>query len=262
MIIVVGMHRSGTSTVAGLLHQGGVCMGEDRALLPAPSDENPHGFFENHRFRLLNDRIAERRGYRIKSWQPQIPPCRPRLLTRRRMRRLLREYQDRYPFWGFKDPRTCLTLGAWLEEIQRVAGPDAARVVFCARSPGAVAHSLARRDGLDVPTALRLWTLYNERALAALDAWGPPAHYLSYEELCRRPAASATALFRFAGVRPEAAASGEFVDAALDRSSRGAPAVSAADALDEAVRETTRRIECRVRACRGLGASRAGEEPR
>ena len=185
--IVVGMHRSGTSSVAGLLHQCGAPMGEEAVLLPHPSPENPRGFFENHRFRLINDRIVARSGYRVDSWQTVIPRCAPASSDRLRMRRLLRRYARRYPLWGFKDPRTCLTLDSWLAELERIDVLHRVRVVFVVRDAVAVARSLERRNNLDLASGLALWRNYNERVLAVLDAWRPAVHTVRYEDLCQRP---------------------------------------------------------------------------
>src|SRR5690606_15029365 len=63
--------------------------------------------------------------------------------------------------WGFKDPRTLLTLEFW-----RQAAPQA-RLVGSFRHPVRVVRSLHKRGhGMDMPTGLALWATYNERLLA------------------------------------------------------------------------------------------------
>jgi hypothetical protein len=250
IVIVVGMHRSGTSTVAGLLHDNGVVMGEEEVFLPRPGPENPRGFFENYRFRRTNDRIAERCGYAIDSWRPEIPPCRPGGLARLRMKRLLREYQRRYPLWGFKDPRTCLTLDGWLRALEGIPGAPAARIVFAVRDPEAVARSMVTRNGVEHAAALRLWRVYNERVLATLDAWKPPTHTVRYEDLCARPGEVTAALCRFAGASDGADISARLVDPALNRSVRAPDAGVTRVGLGQEILETEARILCRVRESR------------
>jgi hypothetical protein len=240
--LVVGMHRSGTSSVAGLLHANGFTMGEEEVLRPFPNPENPRGFFENHRFRALNDRILARRGYRVESFDPAIPACAPRPLARHRMRRLLARYARSHSDWGFKDPRTCLTLGGWLREIEGFGWLPQTRVVFVTRDPRAVARSLAVRNGLTLETALQLWRVYNERALAALDAFAPTTHYVEYEQLCARKDATAAALFAFLG-RTGAAIETEFVSPDLERNA--APTDSAAESVLDAALSGTRDLLCR-----------------
>jgi hypothetical protein len=61
------------------------------------------------------------------------------------------------PVWGFKDPRTLLTLEGWRELV-----PDL-RPVGIFRHPLRVAQSLHTRDGMRLETGLRLWRYYNER---------------------------------------------------------------------------------------------------
>ena len=50
IVIVVGMHRSGTSAVAGILHLHGISMGSEKTFKPKPLPQNPMGFYENFGF--------------------------------------------------------------------------------------------------------------------------------------------------------------------------------------------------------------------
>jgi hypothetical protein len=73
-----------------------------------------------------------------------------------RARDILGEHSER-PLWGFKDPRTLLTLDGWLGLV-----PDLEFVgVF--RHPAQVARSLAGRPALQVEDPVELWRLYNAR---------------------------------------------------------------------------------------------------
>ena len=247
IIVVVGMHCSGTSTVAGLLHRHGVVMGEDELLFSSQIQGTPSTLFENPRFRILNDRIAERQGYVVESWNPEIPPCRPGAITRLRMRRLIRNCEERHRVWGFEDPRSCLTLDAWLREIERVAALEETKIVYTVRDPDAVAHSMMTRNGIDIATALRLWKAYNERAMKTIDAWLLPSHYLSYEDLRDRPERTTTALRRFVGVPEPAGGVGEAVDSASGGVVLGSPTEEDGVDLAEAVMEMKSQILRRVR---------------
>jgi len=252
IVIVVGMHCSGTSKVAGLLHRHGVVMGEDELLVPAQDPESPAGLFENPRFRILNDRMAERQGYVIHSWKTEIPMCRPGAITRLRMRRLIRNYSDRHRVWGFKDPRSCLTLDAWLREIERVAALDDTKIVYAVRDPEAVVRAFVKRADVDDSTALRLWKIYNERAMSVLDAWSLPTHYLSYEDLRGETEATTAALLRFVGVSESELADPDRARLAVSGAGR-APAPER-DALSESVSEIKSRILRRVRESRRSAA--------
>jgi len=67
--IVLGMHRSGTSTVAGILHLNKVIMGTYQSFWPRPLPQNPKGFYENYDFRIINDRLLNKVGYDAKSYE-------------------------------------------------------------------------------------------------------------------------------------------------------------------------------------------------
>src|SRR5215218_4112214 len=55
-VCVLGMHRSGTSLVAGILRQLGVDLGPDDELLP-PDPNNRSGYFELAELVHINDEI-------------------------------------------------------------------------------------------------------------------------------------------------------------------------------------------------------------
>ena len=142
-VCVLGMHRSGTSLVAGLLRHLGIDLGPDDALLPADSN-NPSGYFELRELVHLNNDILAHYGG---SWGelPELPPgwedSDELAQIRDSARRLLRRRFAESPQWGWKDPRTCVTLPFW----QRLA--PGLRYVICVRNPVDVAYSLRSREG-------------------------------------------------------------------------------------------------------------------
>lgn len=154
-VAVLGMHRSGTSSLAGSLEEAGLHLGE--VVTEAP--HNRKGNRESLAVRDLNDRLLEHNGG---AWDRP-----PSSLTwdgdfRTQRTAVIAAHAASWR-WGFKDPRTLLTLPFWEEGI-----PDLA-LVGTFRHPLAVAASLARRDGLAVDAGLALWADYNERLLAAHD---------------------------------------------------------------------------------------------
>jgi hypothetical protein len=153
-ISVLGMHRSGTSCLAGTLMECGVCFGD-------VSRENPHnkkGNNENRRIMELHDQLlADNCG----SWRS--PPA--YVLWNDERRQTRDEIIDSYvaaqrPCWGFKDPRTLLALDGWLERL-----PDL-HLVGIFRHPDAVAQSLSKRSLIPREEGLELWYQYNRRLLA------------------------------------------------------------------------------------------------
>jgi hypothetical protein len=65
--------------------------------------------------------------------------------------------------WGFKDPRTLLTLPFWISEIKR------RKFVGTVRRPMLVARSLQARNGLSIRCALELWIAYNARLIQLVE---------------------------------------------------------------------------------------------
>lgn len=215
-VLVLGMHRSGTSAVAGLLRLLGLDLLADDVL---PADRaNPKGYWESSSLLELNDRILDALGY---EWTrpPAAGPTwdeDPALLElAATLRPALPERFERGG-WVWKDPRTCLTFPYWL----RATDLDPV-LVLVHRDPLEVAASLATRDGIERPLGLALWERYVRHALAA--AGGRPTLVTGYAELLDDPVAWAESARAFlaehgvGGVRLDPDAVSEFVDAGLRR---------------------------------------------
>lgn len=218
IVPVLGMHRSGTSALAGALHIGGIAMGTDRHFDPPPMPQNPRGFYEDYRFSRVNDRICRKNGYRVKSWEvpPPIMDDSLPLLARRLL--LLRSNGRRFTSWGWKDPRTCLTFGFWISSLRLLGRLGDVHVVFGFRDPLAVAESLRRRNDLGLERSLDLWHAYNDRALRTLDASGVSASFVEFSELLDDPLGVLGGLAgSLPGLDPEAGT--RFVEPELDHAS-------------------------------------------
>lgn len=156
MHIVIGAHRSGTSLIAGLLHYSGIIMGSEFTFTPEPNEENPLGFFEDVRFRNINDKALKFVGYDVKSWKVDVPTCKANKTLTRQITSLLDK-----PIMGFKDPRMCLTWPVWEPHLQKNT-----TFIYVYRNPLAVAQSLYKRGNTNsIEHGLKLWQVYNTRAL-------------------------------------------------------------------------------------------------
>jgi hypothetical protein len=151
-VAVTGMHRSGTSMVARILAVCGLYLGEPDQLVPATAT-NPEGHFEHIDFLRVNKAVLAKL---LGSWK--TPPRRWawrvlgwRLAGLRDEASLLVRSMEPHAPWGWKDPRTSLTLPFWLPLIPNL------RLLACVRDPLAVAGSLEARDGLATSFSLRLW---------------------------------------------------------------------------------------------------------
>lgn len=180
-LVVVGMHRSGTSALTKALHQSGTALPGD--LATAPNNET---HFESRRLTLFDEQVLAELGGR---WHCPPPAD---VLDHQAERLASREaeaaslFSLSFPGPGialFKDPRLCLLLPFWRE----VLGAHVAAVLVW-RAPMEVAHSLAARDRLEIPTGLALWEYYHLRTLRALA--GMAALVVSYDALLAEPDAT------------------------------------------------------------------------
>jgi GT2 family glycosyltransferase len=208
-VVILGMHRSGTSMVAEALASAGVYVGEDAELLRGQED-NPHGFWEREDVVALNEAILEANGAAWYSPPRDTPEASD--AQRSEMAAILaRLPRDRS--WQLKDPRQVLTWPLWQESL------GDAVLVFVYRDPVAVATSLRRRNGFPLSMSFLLWEHYNRRALSALA--GRDTAALSYEAVARDPAGTLSALLgRLAalGVACDTALDPAVFDASLGRS--------------------------------------------
>ena len=164
VVLICGMHRSGTSMVARLLHQCGVYLGEDKDLIP-PAEDNPEGFWEHAGFRQINEEILKTFGG---NWD--MPPVfkdnwenssylnfiRPQVSD------LINQF-SKINIWGWKDPRNSLTLPYWKSLFPEL------KIVICLRNPHDVYRSLERRGYSSSVFSYNLWLSYYQKLLAAAD---------------------------------------------------------------------------------------------
>lgn len=146
-VIVLGMHRSGTSALTGILEEAGLHLGSVSERAP----DNLKGNRESTSIMALHNDILQRNGG---SWDqpPNNPNWSPVHFAFRDT--IIESHKDK-TLWGFKDPRTLLMLGPWLSAL-----PNATKIgIF--RHPFAVAHSLFSRSAMPYEKSLALWTHYN-----------------------------------------------------------------------------------------------------
>lgn len=156
------MHRSGTSLVASVLRQAGLDIGHEDF---GPGLGQPRGHFEDHDFYHLHEAILAASGHSCFTADESAGAVDPAF--EEQARALVAARSDR-PFWGWKEPRTCLFLDLWERLLPQ------ARFLFLYRHPVDVALSLWRRNidfelRRDPWLAFRAWGLYNRRLLAFRD---------------------------------------------------------------------------------------------
>lgn len=195
-IVVLGMHRSGTSLVAELIHRWGAF---GRASDCLPSDKwNARGYWELAALVDLNTRILGELGA---SWS--FPPgekldSRLALLAQRpdfseeALSLLSRMESQASSVWFWKDPRLSLLLPFWQQIWE-----DKVRYVICVRNPLEICQSLQERDRLTFPVSIALW----QRYMVSVLRWtrGLPAYVVSYNSILQNPARECAGLAEFLG---------------------------------------------------------------
>jgi hypothetical protein len=178
VIIVLGMHRSGTSVLTRLLNLHGMAVGSN--LLPTAAD-NETGFWEHQEIVSLHDEIL---GLLGTSWhQEKFPEQWWRLEALRHYRQkmaeiLVRDFSQ-YQLWGIKDPRMCRLLAFWLPILAELNCRPL--FVLAVRHPFEVVKSLEKRNGFTFRKTERLWLQHALMAEAATREW--PRTIVLYEQL-------------------------------------------------------------------------------
>jgi hypothetical protein len=161
-VLILGMHRSGTSAVAGISYFLGAAA---PATIMEPAAANPTGFWESETISGLNEVILGAGGcawFDSLAFDPtnvsaedrhDLLPCSTSALTR--------EFGDA-PLFVLKDPRFSLVLDLWLPTF--AAMNITVAPLLALRHPAEVMASLRRRDGMPVDIAAPLWLHYTLEA--------------------------------------------------------------------------------------------------
>lgn len=149
-VVVLGMHRSGTSMIASILNKLGVSMGK---VMLGKTPSNPLGHFEDKDFYDLNRKILKFAGG---NWRN--PPKEENILAQKD--KFNKEIVDlifiknKEKYWGWKDPRTCLTIKFYLPYLKNPF------FIVCHRQKKAVGESLLQRDSIEIQEGIKLWEIY------------------------------------------------------------------------------------------------------
>lgn len=189
-VLLVGMHRSGTSALARVLNLMGLHLGEDEELMP-PKPDNPAGFWERTDVHELHEEVFAALGT---AWHTVSEEDLGRLGAADRQRfenRLgaIVDRLDRHRPWLVKDPRLCLLLPLW-----RAVVPDPV-VVMIVRRPVQVAQSIATRNGFELPVGVALWEEHTSASLR--HTADLPRALVTHHDLMREPSEAADRLYEW-----------------------------------------------------------------
>lgn len=204
IVIILGMHRSGTSMLSSIVHTLGINMGPENDLKRSNPESQPHGYWEDQGFVTLNRQMIKAAGGH---WHK--PPGRLRLLSasmefRPEIEALI-EKRDTGNDWGWKDPRNCLTIEAYQFALQ----DKDVRYLHIFRNGQRVAHSLIRRgektgNVQEQAKAFEGLAFEHERRIRDFFNRYQVSHYtVAYEDMLQHPRYEVNRLAQYLSVSDE-----------------------------------------------------------
>lgn len=179
-LCILGMHRSGTSSISRAFNLLGYYLGEDKDIINA-CPENPKGFWELYDIVCIHQEIL----HKLKlDWDTTTPVPVDSLLSlliveeKSSLKDLILTRLAIHKKWMWKDPRTCLLMPLWSDILREINA--SLKCVFVVRNPLDVARSLAKRNGFALEKGYKIWLLNNLCALYSID--GQKAAFISYEK--------------------------------------------------------------------------------
>ena len=184
IIVVLGMHRSGTSAITRGLQVLGADLGDN--LIGGIPDNNEKGFWEDADINAFNDRLLWELG---SAWGRLNAIDKQALLgdafenERKQAQDLLGSKLHDDSIFAFKDPRTTILLPFWQVIFKRLG--LAPRYLVAVRHPVEVASSLGKRDGFSLLKGVMLWGKYSIAAIRETNHL--PRIFVSYAALMQNP---------------------------------------------------------------------------
>ncbi|MDG3003070.1 hypothetical protein [Paludisphaera mucosa] len=193
LVVLLCMHRSGSSLTANILHKLGMSLGPFELIAAAPS--NPYGHFESIPFHSLNRRIQEW-AYGFADDVPDDPRVLARFLQERaawptdralpeewvdEAERITRVLIESGPVSGFKDPRTVLVWPFWRKVFERIENVQIVAASLL-RSPHEIAMSLCTRSRGNMPywNALDVVGVHLDRMKVVADEQAATSHVVRF----------------------------------------------------------------------------------
>lgn len=196
VLVIVGMHRSGTSLLAHYVQECGLFIGSD---LLGKHPSNPAGHFEDREFLSLHNELlaAHAMDHKITSKIPWVIDG-----TFYKRAETLISQRNKYESWGWKDPRTCLFLDFWNAML-----PQTTVYLVCYRNYSQVIKSLLVRDIVRYRRVtnrlerilnprfntkqisqyaeenLKMWIHYNSEILQLLESKKPQCILMPFDEM-------------------------------------------------------------------------------
>lgn len=183
IVLVLGMHRSGTSAIARALVALGYEIGNN--LLPA-NNYNQTGYWEDRDIVSINDRLLATLGHAYDSVSllpKNIMSNKDVNTLKEEALELLAGKMAESSLRVIKDPRMCRLLSFWQSIFAEL--DITVDYVIQVRNPLSVADSLQKRDRFAPQKSLQLWLLHNVEAV--LSAQGNIRYFVDYDAFLNDP---------------------------------------------------------------------------
>lgn len=180
-VLVLGMHRSGTSMLSGMLERLG-CRGSETKI--DGNERNPRGYFESPNIKMLNDTLLEDLGSRWNDWPPLSAGWQdaPRFdAFRKQIADVMQAEFGNAPLICLKDPRICRLLPLWREVLV-----EEGYTIVCThihRNPVDVTRSLQARTGIEVEPGFGMLVWLRHVLDAEATSRDLPRIFTSYERI-------------------------------------------------------------------------------
>lgn len=155
MVLILGMHRSGTSATTGVMNHLGCRL--PKQIMEA-TENNPKGYFEGSAIYSFNQDLLKSTKSRWNDWRPikqsWLSSPDGQVMGSKAHDLITEEFGDA-PLVVLKDPRICRMVPFWTDAA-KMAGFEVLPILIH-RNPLEVAKSLEKRDGIDLPEGLLIW---------------------------------------------------------------------------------------------------------
>jgi hypothetical protein len=145
VLIILGMHRSGTSLTSQWLYKCGLNIGDN--LVPA-NDTNKDGHFEDLDFYYLHEEIFKAHNIPFGGFV-NIEDFKPTAKEIESIKKVIDKKNKQHEQWGWKEPRTCLFINEYIKLIPN------AQILILLRDYNQIINSLINRDMKQMITIIK-----------------------------------------------------------------------------------------------------------
>ena len=186
-IVVLGMYRSGTSSIAGALEKLGVYFGKHQDFFPV-DEFNKTGYRELREIMEFNRAVLAAFGMNsihARPLQPNWQDLPGNAWITPQLGRILEKHFSGHPVWGWKEPQTCPLMPVYRKALEDIGLSP--HYVICVRNPLDTLASQRDLGPLPLigPRALGLWLHYTLSSLH--QSIGTKRTVVIYESLLENP---------------------------------------------------------------------------